>query len=199
MKIAPNGSKLAICNSLINAQLFDFDVSTGMVSNPLTLHNTNGAYGVEFSPNNEVLYVSVSNPSPYKIIQYNLNASDIIGSAYIHSQSDIFPGALQTGPDGKIYIAEIFQTKLGVINNPNTIGAGCSVQYDAIDLAGKVCDLGLPTFITSYFYTPAIQLNNTCEGEAVNFSFSTNQTILSATWNFGDGNTSNAVRENSIT
>ena len=48
MKIAPNGSKLAICNALINAQLFDFDVSTGMVSNPLTLHNTNGTYGVDF-------------------------------------------------------------------------------------------------------------------------------------------------------
>ena len=54
----------------------------------------------------------------------------------------------------------------------------------------------MPTFITSYFYTPAIQLNNTCEGEAVNFSFSTNQTILSATWNFGDGNTSNAISPN---
>jgi gliding motility-associated-like protein len=193
MKIAPNGSKLAICNALLNAQLFDFDISSGIVSNPITLYNTNGTYGVEFSPNSELLYVSVSDPAPYKIIQYDLNASDIVGSAYIHSQSDIFPWALQTGPDGKIYIAEFSQTKLGVINNPNTIGVGCSVQYDAIDLAGKVCDLGLPTFITSYFYTPAIQLNNTCEGDAVSFSFNTNQTILSANWNFGDGTTSNAI------
>lgn len=193
MKIAPNGSKLAICSALINAQLFDFDISSGIVSNPITLYNTNGTYGVEFSPNSELLYVSVSDPAPYKIIQYDLNASNIVGSAYIHYQSDIFPAALQTGPNGKIYIAEIFQTKLGVINNPNTIGVGCTVQYDAIDLAGKVCDLGLPTFITSYFYTPTIQANNTCEGDVVNFSFNTNQTILSANWNFGDGTTSSAI------
>jgi gliding motility-associated-like protein len=52
---------------------------------------------------------------------------------------------------------------------------------------------GFPAFSQSFFYTPAIQLNNTCEGDAVNFSFNTNQTILSANWNFGDGNTSSAI------
>lgn len=193
MKIAPDGSKLAICNSLINVQLFDFDTNSGVIYNPITLYNTGGSYGVEFSPNSELLYVSVSNPAPYKIIQYDLNSSDIPNSTYISYNSNIASGSLQVGPDGKIYFAEVFQSKLGVINNPNVIGVGCSVQYDAVDLAGKICDLGLPTFITSYFYAPAIQLNNSCEGDAINFNFSTSQTILSATWDFGDGNTSNAI------
>lgn len=193
MKIAPNGSKLAICNSLINVQLFDFNISTGVVSNPITIYNTGGSYGVEFSPNSELLYISVSNPPPYKIIQYDLNAIDITNSVNISYNSNIASGSLQIGPDGKIYFAEVFQSKLGVINNPNVVGAGCSVQYDAVDLGGKICDLGLPTFATSFFYAPAIQLSSNCEGDNSNFSFLTNQTVLSASWNFGDGTTSNVI------
>ena len=62
MKISPDGTKLAIANSLTNCQLFDYNNGTGSVSNPLTLYFTNGTYGVEFSPNSAILYVSVSEP-----------------------------------------------------------------------------------------------------------------------------------------
>lgn len=193
MKIASDGSKLAVCNMLNNIQLFNFNNSTGEISNQLTLYEGEGAYGVEFSPNNDLLYVTIGDASPYKIRQYNLNDSDIIGNAYTHYYSDILPAALQIAPNNKIYFAQLGKSKLGVINNPNVIGAGCSVQYDAVDLNGKTCFLGLPTFASSFFYIPVIQFTNTCEDEIVSFSFSTNQTILSATWDFGDGNTSNAI------
>lgn len=193
MKISPNGSKLAVCNSLVNTQLFDFDISTGIVSNPLTIYNSNGSYGVEFSPNSEILYITVTDPSPYKIIQYNLNTPNIIGSAYIDYNSNISPIAMQIASNNKIYFAQLGTSKLGVINNPNIIGAGCSIQYDAVDLAGKICDMGLPSFNQSFFYSPSITLSTTCQGDSSSFSFSTNQTVLSATWNFGDGNTSNQI------
>ena len=187
MKISPNGRKLAICNTLTDCELLDFDVSTGMVSNPQILYN-GVTYGVEFSPNSEVLYVSVTDPSPYRIIQFDLNSSIVSSSLQtIYSSSLITPGALQLGPDNKIYIAELGKTKLGVINNPNIISTGCNLQMDAVDLGGRICQFGLPPFVTSFFYTPTIQFANACEGEAASFHYNTNQIITNTVWNFGDG------------
>ncbi len=186
MKITPDGTKLAICN-LLNVELFDFDFNTGVISNPRILFTTGfeGPYGAEFSPDNNVLYVTI--PNPHKVIQYNLLASDIASSAVEINTSTIYPCALQLGPDGKIYIAELFKDKLGVISNPNVVGVGCNLQMDAVDLAGRQCIMGLPPFVTSFFFNPLIQSNNVCEGDVSHFSINTNQTITSVTWDYGDG------------
>lgn len=199
MKFSPNGKKLAIVHAFYKiAQLFDFNNATGQLSNEITLIDlsnlgySQAMYGVEFSPNNELLYVSKAGVS--EMYQFNLTASNIPASMQLIDLVTSFPPqALQLGPDGKIYIAHNYQNKLSVINNPNIIGLGCNLQEMAVDLAGKKSIAGLPCFSQSFFYTPAIQLDNSCEGDAVNFNFSTNQTIISANWNFGDGNTSNAI------
>ena len=191
MKIAPDGSKLAVCHAIKNCELLDFDNVTGSVSNPIVLRTGDGMYGVEFSPNSEILYLSVTNPSPYKVIQYDLTSSDIVGSAFTTLIPSIFPCALQLGPNGKIYIAEYGKQKLGVINNPNSLGAACDLQMNAVDLAGRTCNMGLPPFVSSFFFNSAIVFNNSCLAQTTQFTLSTNQTVTSATWNFGDGNTSN--------
>tara|TARA_R110000868_G_scaffold111773_1_gene301517 strand:+ start:18374 stop:22198 length:3825 start_codon:yes stop_codon:yes gene_type:complete len=191
MKIAPDGSKLAICHAIKNCELLDFDNATGLVSNPIVLRTGDGMYGVEFSPNSEILYLSVTNPSPYKVIQYDLTSSDIVGSAFTTLIPSIFPCALQLGPNGKIYIAEYGKQKLGVINNPNSLGAACDLQMNAVDLAGRICNMGLPPFVSSFFFNSSIEFNNSCLTQTMQFTLNTNQTVTSATWNFGDGNTSN--------
>jgi hypothetical protein len=63
LKISPNGSKLAVVHSpnigsdTGVVELCDFNNVTGVISNPLTLIVEIGEmYGVEFSPNSEVLY-----------------------------------------------------------------------------------------------------------------------------------------------
>jgi hypothetical protein len=63
MKIAPDGSKLAIAHSNDSwntngvLQLFNFNNSTGILTNPITLiQGSFDSYGVEFSPNSRVLY-----------------------------------------------------------------------------------------------------------------------------------------------
>ena len=73
LKIAPNGEKIAIAhmrNYVNNIRskgsffLYDFDNSTGVVTNQRDLPLTSPAdnpYGVEFSSNSEKLYVSASN------------------------------------------------------------------------------------------------------------------------------------------
>lgn len=187
MKISPNGTKLAISNSSIHCELLDFNDTTGVVSNPQILYN-GYTYGVEFSPNSEVLYVSAPDPSPYKILQFDLTSSNISGSSQLVYNTNLFgAAALQLGPDNKIYIAHALQTKLGVINNPNILGLGCNIQMNVIDLAGRRCDLGLPPFVSSFFFSPAIQFDNACEGQNATITFNTNQTVLSAIWDFGDG------------
>ena len=62
LKASPNGKRLAlgiaINDSLI--ELFDFDASSGLVSNPIEIHLTQGAYGVTFSPNSNLIYTTYS-------------------------------------------------------------------------------------------------------------------------------------------
>ena len=187
MKISPDGSKLAISHTLINCELFDFDNVTGVVSNPQIIFNEVSSYGVEFSSDSKVLYISVAGINPSRIIQYNTSVNNVINTAvtYTSLSSEIFLG-LQLGPDGKIYIAQYGRQKLSVINNPNIIGLGCNYQINAIDLNGRTCRYGLPPFVTSFFYSPAIQFNNACVGQSNSFSLNTNQSITSATWDFGD-------------
>lgn len=191
MKVAPSGTKLAFTSVTDFLKLYDFNNSTGVISNELTILTEPGElYGIEFSPNEQVLYVT--NSLFGKLYQYNLSAANI-PSSQVTLFSGLSPGALQIGPDGKIYLAIYDQLKLGVINNPDIVGVGCNYQTLGVDLGGKMSRGGLPAFNQSFFFTPAIQLDNACVGQSTSFQFTTNQTVTSATWNFGDGNTSNSI------
>ncbi len=190
MKISPDGSKLAIANGLFNFELMDYDIATGLVSNPQILLNYHGAYGIEFSPDSKVLYASITDPSPYKLIQFDLTASSVSSSAQIlFSSSVITPVALQLAPNNKIYFAQFDSTKLGLIANPNVLGTGCTVQINAVDLSGRLCSAGLPSFITSLF-NGTFKAQNLCLGSVTTFTLDNSLTVTNASWNFGDGTTS---------
>ncbi len=192
MKISPDGSKLAMAHVFTGCELFDFDNATGVVSNPKILYTDLGAYGVEFSPNSAVLYVSNFSYSPCIIMQYDLTFSPIKSIKL----TDVVPGmasALQLGPNGKIYIATRGD-KLGVINNPNSIGTGCDLQMGAVLLMGRDSNLGLPQFNSTFFYKTSFTAENLCLGTSTKFTTSTNLTnITTATWDFGDGTTSTDI------
>lgn len=184
IKIAPSGSKLAFTSVTDVAQLFDFDNNTGVVSNPITLSTETGElYGIEFSPNENVLYIV---NSFYKVYQYDLLAANIPNSKITLYNGPDVPGQLQLGPDGKIYIANYGKGKLGVISNPNVVGLGCDLQMQSFDLSGRISSLGLPSFNRSYF-TAGFTATNFCEGTATQFTLSTTQNINSVNWDFGDG------------
>mgnify|MGYP000571742801 CR=1 FL=1 len=190
MKISPNGQKLAMANVGLNAQLFDFNTSSGMVSNPITLSNgwEYGAYGIEFSPNSSVLYISSPIPD-YGIYQYNLDAgsnTDIINSEIEISNNLVGFGQLQLATDGKIYIAKYNSTFLDVISEPNAVGVSCNYTQNAIPLNSRKSFLGLPPFIQSFFSISNIQFVNTCLGDATEFLL--NDIVDSVVWDFGDPN-----------
>lgn len=194
MKISPDGSKLIACHAGSGSgtvELFDYNTSTGIVSNGLVLsNNRENLYGAEFSIDNQVLYIV----RDAQIIQYDLKASPIASSAYkLYNDYSGTPVSLQLGPDNKIYVSLMFNNKIGVINSPNVLGAGCDFKNSSIDLGGKISRSGLPTFVQSFFTLSEIKFANSCLGDAVPFSLSDNQNITSATWNFGDGNTSTTI------
>ncbi|MEZ4802370.1 MAG: T9SS type B sorting domain-containing protein [Gelidibacter sp.] len=190
LKLSPDGQKLACANMGSGMFLLDFDVATGVVSNEQQLNintSSSSAYGVEFSPDSQVLYVNSSNdqqsnsPAAHSstLSQFNLASSDISASRVTIDQQQLYRGGLQLGPDGKIYRAlsatyDIGLPFLGVINNPNALGTACNYQHNAINLSPNNSSQGLPPFIQSIFNTQVDIIRNgvntvnlpLCEGES---------------------------------
>ncbi|MGB5981572.1 MAG: T9SS type B sorting domain-containing protein [Nonlabens sp.] len=219
MKISADGRFLVSCNMSAGTYLYDYDRNTGSVSNERRIlfsnRNNNNGYGAEYSPDSRLLYIAATNGGPATgslsqqsstLYQLNLSDNTAISQPFIDEMLEIdtrpsYRGALQLGIDGKIYraLAENFNEGypfLGVINNPNTLGLGCSYQHDAIPLAGRESTQGLPPFIQSFF--ALIDAENLCLGDATTFDFETDTPPDSILWEFGDGVTSNAENPSHI-
>ena len=194
MKASPDGRMLATAKYAFakGLELFDFDSSTGVLSNARQLQ-TNSCYGVEFSPNSKVLYCSAVTVSPFFLLQYDLsspNLESIQASAFVVSGQPY--GALQIGIDGKMYAAKYDESNIAVINNPNELGAGCDFSHIGPDLGGKMSKLGLPCFIQTYFIQE-IEAAPLCLGNPTLFTIRSGIDPVTASWNFGDGITSTAL------
>jgi WD40 repeat protein len=158
LRISPNGTKIAYCAHDGVAQLFDFNSTTGQVTNPVLLNAVTGlGYGTEFSPNSNVLYCGRGNN--YKdIYQYNVaagsSAAILASQVHIANSAASWGGCLQLGPDGKIYFSSYNTSTVGCINSPNTLGVGCNYVDNQVNLGGRTTTLNLPNFVTSYFANP---------------------------------------------
>lgn len=184
IKISPSATKLVFTSVSDIAQLYDFNPMTGVISNPITLSTETGElYGVEFSPDESRLYVA---NSFYRVYQYDLTAANIPNSKTTIYNGTRVVGGLQMASNGKIYIAVYGYGQIGVINNPNVLGAGCDLQIDAIDLGGRISSLGLPSFNRSFFDN-SFRADNACLGSTTQFSLISTTNVSGATWDFGDG------------
>ncbi|MFY0643741.1 MAG: gliding motility-associated C-terminal domain-containing protein [Bacteroidia bacterium] len=221
MKASPDGSQLALAvvgaqtgfNSTNNGrwELYDFNNKTGAVSNAKQFNNGNkpaavneydGAYGVEFSPNGRFLYISCWDVrgSNDRIFQFDLRAgnrtfADINNSAYevarAGNSSDF--GALQLGPDGRIYIARNNRSSLSMIEFPNCPQSQCKYNSAGPSLGGNDSRYGLPTFIQTFFNEPEFDFGDStgqgsgvCLGDSTQFWLLNYFDIDSIKWFFGD-------------
>ena len=154
MKISPDETKIAMANFNNNFHLYDFDAATGIVSNQKVINCTlggHGSYGIEFSPNSNLVYVA-DHRGQNKIVQFDITLATpelIAASGVALAVNTQALGALQLGPDNKIYLAKENSPFLGVINQPNVIGEGCNYVVEGVNLAGKTSNLGLPGFVAS--------------------------------------------------
>lgn len=149
---SPDGARLAaaLWDSDSNFEVLRFDRSTGEVSDPVLLKGYEEAYGVCFSPDGTKLYGTANGKGGGKaqVIQFDLQAGDqaaIAKSAVVVGTSGSPRiGALQLGPDGRIYVARQDNIHLGVIQKPNALGKESGYVDMGLHLGGRKSDLGLP-------------------------------------------------------
>ncbi|MGX1025089.1 hypothetical protein ACSSV5_002265 [Psychroflexus sp. MBR-150] len=194
LKASPNGDKLITANQTMdfdpvnevdqgtgNVYLFDFDSTTGVVSNPLELVNNVNAYSVEFSPEGTKAYASVTQFNAPTLLQWDLEALDIPNSLFtFNGVSGNAAGAIQLAPNGKIYRSMVGQSFLSVINNPELAGNQAdyteSFANGAISL-GNQTNFGLPPFIQSLLSSKIdivgtnTQQLDLCDGESFTLSY----------------------------
>lgn len=206
MKSSPNGKYLAIANANSGSskmQLYKFNNETGSLtllstSNFSTGNNGIGVYGIEFSNDSKLLYVTNINFENLKsqIFQFKISSENEIvinNSKFLVYEfiSDPFNNgilsALQLAPDRKIYVARNNFSFLGVINNPDGIGNDSQFVLDGFSLGSRKSYYGLPAFITSYFNISFTNVNN-CYGDLTQFTIPNLPDITSINWDFNDPN-----------
>lgn len=200
MKLSPDGKKLAIAHVFIEPSLssevwlYDFNKSTGQITNPLLVANDLLYYGVEFSPNSEVLYIDGKEilgqeTGDVFLYQYNLIASDVVSSRYLvttYNSSSLvnLAGGLQTSIDTKLY-----QTSGGgqvsVVTKPNRLGENCNFFLNTVSLNNRNASLGLPNFVTSY-YDNIVEYDDLCFQDQTQFRLNTSLPVSGVSWDFGD-------------
>jgi gliding motility-associated-like protein len=223
LQVSPNGEKIAFAdyeaytdrsgNLIVNGSLvlFDFDITSGKVNlNPKTLisrFSGESPYGVAFSQQSTKLYTS-SYDGNFKVFQFDLENPDIPSSKKEIVNKNGFRGALQLGPDGKIYASIPNSGFLDVIENPSANAADVIYTQNGIDLQGKFTKQGLPPFISSLLLPIEIvdaDDNSVINNQDLEFCAGQNKIIESepvagtdATyeWTFDDGTTTSVVERN---
>ncbi len=202
LKASPNGRKIAAAISPQSiVQLFDFDNSSGILSNCITISTFySGTYGVSFSPDNTKLYVVCNTTG---LFQYDISSNDsatINASQYQVANQITNFGAIQLGTDNKLYVNKHNLHYLDVVNNPNISGAGCNYDSNAVYLGAGSCEAGLPNFIDAYNPLPpappvsafVVDTLSGCKPLTIHL---TNNSIRATSylWIFSDGGTDTVV------
>lgn len=203
IKASHNGQKLAVANTFGPLfEMFDFNNSTGQVTNmvnllPLAALYNNCVYGVEFSPNDQELYFTTCWTGNF-VVQIDIPTMTTTQLATLPGPNQYFYGMVQTGPDGKLYIANNGQQSLHVINNPNTVGLGCNYIASGFPLnGGTTCRSGLPNFVPASFLVPNtnfVNLGNDTIAPCPLTPFTVNAgNICNSTYQWSTGATTNTI------
>lgn len=191
LKVSPAANKIVmpVNNNNILAEVFVFNSRNGKISQPskiMTKSENTYCYGVEFSPDGNLLYISTGGKK-YEIWQYDLRIKneDLLNSSAIKITSgNNF--AMQLAPNGKIYVASENRPYLNVIESPNKIGKDCNYVPEAVKFTQSTSLMGLPNFVQSWFYIPSFDYNNTCFLDSTQFIFNQHENTDSIYWGFGD-------------
>lgn len=204
MKSSPDGKKIACAHAypgdiLDNTfiELFDFDACSGVVSLATTIDAMGNAYGVSFSPDGKMLYASFDcSTTDSCLIQYQFSGNTVIHRERLINYSQIlnfnssgFAGALQVGPDQKMYVAAPSSYVLHCVNQPNVPGTGCNVVVGQVNLGNNMVVFGFPNSIEKRKSSLLDMVDQVvCPGDTVHFEINT------ACWSqvlWSDGGTDN--------
>jgi large repetitive protein len=173
-------------------ELFDFDNTTGELSNFRTadLNSADGqVYGVEFA--GDKLFATITgNPSLIREFYIDYQGNPVLITPNAAPVANEL-GAIQLGPDGRLFVAVNNQNFLGtILVNPDTLLTSTFVLNGFPLAGGTQSRLGLPNFIQNVgnaVQPASMTISGFCLGEPTFFSGSGTDIIDQFEWSFGDG------------
>ncbi|MFN8340097.1 MAG: PKD domain-containing protein [Cyclobacteriaceae bacterium] len=175
-------------------ELFHLNDSTGHLTNyrRIDLKDPAGqVYGIEISQGGNKVFATVKgSPTPSTIYEYFL---DSLEHPYFRNKvtngSEL--GAIQTAPDGNMYVAVNGTDALARIQAVEDTTAISPVTFAAFKLAaGTTSRLGLPNFVRHNANAtggPSLDFAGVCLGDSTQFSGTPTDAIDNFLWSFGDG------------
>lgn len=199
LRFSPYGKKL--CSVVLGypqgpIEIFDFDPSSGAVTNAVQLGIEWVGYGCEFSGDGTKLYVTAYDGAnqKFQLLQWNLcagNDSAVAASRFVIDTVHVQLQALQNAPDGKMYVARRNTQNLGVINFPDSLGHACA-YVDIGPSVGTATILGgLPNFVSNYFrqkptFSQSVSCNTSSFHANVTGLCGQGYVVTGYQWQFGD-------------
>ncbi|MDH6358697.1 PKD domain-containing protein [Parabacteroides sp. PF5-9] len=195
MKISADGKSFAWVTHAYKQLVYGkFDASTGLFSNVKQVGTESNPYGVEFSASGKYVFVTHEGSGrPLYVYDFEDLMSDT-ETRKVYTMPGGSTGALQLGPDGRMYIALSGNTFLYVIDNPEDfenlriyqlpnyfLGTGSSLRSG----------LGLPSFAANWFSVSIDADQSFCVNTSQDFTVILNQSgadeIAYTEWDFGEG------------
>jgi gliding motility-associated-like protein len=203
MDASPDGNRIGMpIDWSDRIEFFDFNKTTGVVSNLLTVNVTDDSspgflrkYGACFSPDGSKFYYTNFNSV------YQLNLSTYTSAAIASSNTLIYSPILEPNgypssqieqaPNNKLYVAIGNAERLDEISNPNSLGLGCDYVTNAVSFGPATCQLALPAQVPLGGFAASSTiafLPDSCLQSSISFSIATATPINQISWNFGDPN-----------
>lgn len=202
MHFSPDGRYFVNKYQGNQARLFEFDNSTGILSNPLNLAD-NSATSFSFSPDNSKLYALLGNNQIY---QYDLCAVNplttrtLVGTLTNYTVNSAY---IQNTPNGKTYLMPMAVTTeyIAAINRPNELGLACDFQNqslylkDSLNFTRRNHNVWVETFFNESIFTDTIigfSFDTVCFNTPTTFTDNSKPLlgcspyIRTYSWNFGD-------------
>jgi gliding motility-associated-like protein len=201
MDASPDGNRIGMpVDWSDRIEFFDFNKTTGVVSNPITINVTDDSnppflrkYGACFSPDGSKFYYTNINSV------YQLNLSTYTSAAIASSITLIYSPILEPNnypcfqieqaPNNKLYVAIGNTGRLDEISNPNSLGLGCAYVINAVSFSPATCQLGLPAQVPLGGFAASSTITflpDSCLQGSISFSITTASPINQIYWNFGD-------------
>jgi gliding motility-associated-like protein len=213
IKVNDRGDRIAL--AVEGGKFFEvlrFDISDGKISNSILIPAGSSwagnfarqlsAYGVEFSPSGRFGFApdignflyGTARDSGY-VYQWDLSNYDqndrtqlIKSSKFLSTDPEKPCGAMQMGPNGKIYIAYNGQDFIGVINSPMHPYPDCAFRQKGARLinndtkSGGLSGFGLPAPVPIKKDPEPFYYENLCEGDETLFYITDQTNIVARAW-----------------
>jgi gliding motility-associated-like protein len=203
MDASPDGNRIGMpVDWSDRIEFFDFNKTTGVVSNPLTVNVTDDSnppflrkYGACFSPDGSKFYYTNMN-SVYQLDLSTYTSAAIASSITLIYSPLLEPNnnycfQIEEAPNNRLYVAIGNTARLDEISNPNLLGLGCGYVVNAVSFSPATCQLGLPAQVPlgGFAANSTITfLPDSCLQSDISFSVATALPINQINWNFGDPN-----------